>query len=457
MNDMPDLSALSWPHRAEIILVVGALVLLGLAPRLDRSRFAPALIGLLAAGTAIACGLQDTGANRLGLVVAGLAVVVGLLLLSSAELFDRRQTPEGASLLLIGGIGAVVLVTGTNLLELALGTEMISLVGAALVALGQGQRPLEAGFKYFVLTAVTFATLLFGMGLCFVATGSLDVPALGAAAEGLRPLAIVGVALFAIGLCFKLAVFPVHFGALDAYTAGPSSFVGAIMVLSKLGAAYALARLASGAGEVLQFPLMLVGLVTIAFAVLASFAQDDLRRLMAYSAVAHAGFLALGLGSAVDNAHTVGFYVVGYGAGALLMFACLAGTGTGPLPLSALKPGGSLQLGPARAIGMIVALLSLAGVPPLPGFWTKLAILKACFTQWGALATSIAALGGVLGVIYYLRPLPDLLAQTKETKGEGAVEALLAVGAVLAVVLVLGLVPGAMWDFVLPAPAVAGR
>jgi NADH-quinone oxidoreductase subunit N len=218
------------------------------------------------------------------------------------------------------------------------------------------------------------------------------------------------------------------------------------MVLSKLGAATALAKLASGAGETLQFPLMLVGLVTIGFAVLASFAQDDLRRLMAYSAVAHAGFLALGVGSGVPGGTAVAFYVVGYGAAALLAFACLAGTGTGPLPLSSLKPGGSLKLGPARAVGLIIALLSLAGVPPLPGFWAKLAILKVCFGAWGTLATWIAALGGVLGIIYYLRPLPDLLAQVKETKGQGTLDAVIAVGATVAVVIVLAFLPNLAWD-----------
>jgi NADH-quinone oxidoreductase subunit N len=180
--------------------------------------------------------------------------------------------------------------------------------------------------------------------------------------------------------------------------------------------------------------------------VLASFAQDDLRRLLAYSAVAHAGFLALGIASGVPGGAAVAFYVVGYGAAALLAFASLAGTGTGPLPLSALRPGGSLQLGPARAVGLIVALLSLAGVPPLPGFWTKLAILKVCFGHWGTLATAIAALGGVLGIIYYLRPLPDLLAQAKATRGQGTVDALVAVGATVAVVVVLSFLPNLAWD-----------
>ncbi|MDP2343209.1 MAG: proton-conducting transporter membrane subunit [Deltaproteobacteria bacterium] len=436
---------MSWVHAAEVVLIFGCLLLLAFAPKIERSRVIPAGIGIVVAVAAVVIGLQETGLSRLGLVVTGASLVVGMCLLSSAELFERRQTPEAAALLLIGGIGAIVLVDGKNLLELALGVEMISLAGAALVSLGQGQRPLEAGFKYFVLTAVTFATLLFGMALCFLATGSLDVPALGAVEAGLRPFAVVGVGLFAIGLCFKLAVVPVHFGALDAYTAGPSSFVGFIMVVSKLGAAIGLARLVSGAGEVLAVPLLGVGLVTISVAVIASFAQSDLRRLMAYSAIAHAGFLAVGVASGTTPSQTVGFYVVGYGAAALLAFACLAGTGTGPLPLSALKPGGSVQLGPARAIGLIVALLSLAGVPPFPGFWTKLAILQASWTSWGVAATSIAALGGVLGIVYYLRPLPDLFTQASETRSQSTFGALASTGVLLVVVIVLAVAPGIAW------------
>lgn len=442
---MPNFAALSWVNRAEVALVVCCLLLLGLAPRIDRSRMVPAGIGLLGAAAALFCAFNDTGAGRFGLVVVGGSIIVGMLLLSSAELFERKQTPEAGALLLIGGIGGLVLVNGANLLELALGVEMISLAGAALVALGQGQRPLEAAFKYFVLTAVTFATLLFGMALVFLASGSLNIPALGAIAAGLRPFAAVGVAFFAVGLCFKLAVVPVHFGALDAYTAGPSSFVGYIMVMSKLGAAIALARLCAGAGEVLGLPLMLIGLLSIPFAVIASFAQTDLRRLFAYSAVAHAGFLAVGAASGATPVQTVGFYVVGYGAAALLGFACLAGTGTGPLPLAAFKPGGTVHLGPARAIGLAVSLLSLAGVPPFPGFWVKLAVLQASYATWGLGATAVAAVGGVLGIIYYLRLLPDLFAQASETRSQSTFGALAATGLGLFVVVVLGVMPGIAW------------
>ncbi len=449
-STMASLGGMSWVNRAEVALVVGCLVLLGFAPKIDRSRLVPATIGLFCAGVVVFCGQHETALARAGLLAVGGALVGGILLLSSAELYDRKQTPEAAALLLIGGIGAIVLVNGANLLELALGVEMISLAGAALVSLGQGQRPLEAAFKYFVLTAVTFATLLFGMALVFLGTGSLDIPALGAVEGGRLAFVVVGVAFFAIGLCFKLAVFPVHFGALDAYTAGPSSFVGFIMVVSKLGAAVALARLVTGAGEVLALPLVVAGLLSIVVAVIASFAQTDLRRLMAWSAVAHAGFLAVGAASGTTPVQTVVFYVIGYGAAALLGFACLAGTGTGPVPLSALRPGGSVHLGPARAIGLMFSLLSLAGVPPFPGFWTKLAVLQAAWGSWGIGVVAVAAIGGVVGTVYYLRPLPDLFAQAAETRSESTFGALAATGLGLFAVVFLGLMPGLAW-------ALAGR
>jgi NADH-quinone oxidoreductase subunit N len=448
MSAIPNLANIPWLYRIEITLVVGALVLLLAAPRIDRSRVLPALLGLITVFVAAGSAAMTSAVFQPGIFLALGVLALGLLLLASAELYDVRQQPEAAALMLLGALGAIVLVTGRNLVELALGVELISLTGAALIALGRGERPLEAAFKYFLLTAVTFAMLLFGMALIFVGTGKLIVPNLQAVNTGLLPIAALGVLMFAIGLCFKLAVVPVHFGGLDAYTAGPSSFVGFLMVVSKLGAGAALVRFAGGAGEILTLPLLVMGLASIVFAVLASFAQTDLRRLLAYSAVAHAGFLAVGAASGVLGGKAVTYYVIGYGAAAMLAFAVLAGTGTGPLPLAALRPGGEVRLGPARAIGLTVALLSLAGVPPFPGFWVKLAILKACWEAWGLGVTAVVALGGVLGIIYYLRPLPDLFAAAKENPGNGTLGSLVATGLALAAVVVLGLAPGLIWPFI---------
>lgn len=441
------LASIAWIDRAAILVVLAALVLLAFAKNLESSPRAVSIIGLFGAAATVACGVQDgPGAARFGLVLAGTFMAVALLLLHTAELFDDNQRPEAAALVLVGGLGAFVLAHGRSLLELALGVEMISLSGAALVALGRGERPLEAGFKYFLLTAVTFATFLFGMALVFVGTGSLALPTATSAVAGAGPLVLAGVGLMVVGLAFKLAVVPVHFGALDAYTAGPSSFVGFIMMASKLGAAVALARLALGMGASIQQLLMGIGLVTIGFGVVASFAQTDLRRLLAWSAVAHAGFLAVAAGSGAAGADAVKYYLVGYGAAALLVFAALAGTGTSGFPISQLGSK-TRGLGRPRSLLLLLGLMSLAGVPPLPGFWTKLAVLEASWDAWGILPTALAALGGVVGIIYYLRPMPDLLAALKndeETAGGGT-----PVAAVLGVaVVVLGLVPALAWMLV---------
>lgn len=438
------LASLAQVDRAAILLVLACLVLLAFAKNLQGSPRLVAAIGLMGGAATVACGLQEVaGPLRYAMLVVGVIVAVAMLLLHTAELFDENQRPESAALLLVGGVGALVLATGRSLLELALGVEMISLAGAALVALGRGERTLEAGFKYFLLTAVTFATFLFGMALVFVGTGSLELPTAASAAGGMSVLVAAGVGLMVVGLAFKLAVVPVHFGALDAYTAGPAPFVGFVMVASKLGAAVALARLAVGMGSSIQQLLMGVGLVTIGFGVVASFAQTDLRRLLAYSAVAHAGFLALAAGSGTAGATAVKFYIVGYGAAAALCFAALAGTGTNGFPIAQLGSA-TRGLGRTRSLLLLVGLLSLAGVPPLPGFWTKLAVLEASWNSWGMLATALAALGGVVGIIYYLRPMPDLLAAVKndEESRAGGTAVALVLGIV---VVVLGVVPSLAW------------
>ena len=441
------LPALSWLHGAEILLVAAALVLLALVRNFERSRFAVAAVVAVAALAALGCGLMDDGSARLALIVAPLTLLTAAILLPTAELFDARQTPEAGALLLGGTVGGVVLTAAASLLEMALGVEMISLAGAALVGLGRGARPLEGAFKYFVLTAITFATLLFGMALVFLGTGSLDIPSLAAVTDGARPLVVAGVALMSIGLLFKLAAAPVHFGSLDAYTTGPSAFVGFIMVVSKLGAAVALSRLVIGTSASVGTALLVCGLVTIGIGVLASFAQTDLRRLLAYSAVAHAGFLALAAGSASAGGDSAArFYVIGYAAAALLCFASLAGTGTEPFSINALRPGGTQPLGRLRGAGLLLGLFSLAGVPPLPGFWIKLAVLQSTWQQWGLLPTTLAAVGGVVGVIYYLRPTPDLLAQARAQAPERpALEDALIVG-LMVLVVALGVWPALGWS-----------
>ncbi|HEY8477607.1 MAG TPA: proton-conducting transporter membrane subunit, partial [Chloroflexota bacterium] len=131
-----------------------------------------------------------------------------------------------------------------------------------------------------------------------------------------------------------------------------------------------------------------------------------------------------------------------YSAAALLAFLALAGRGTEPLPLGNVS---REQLDALRALGLALALLSLAGIPPTPGFWAKLAVLRVSWEALGLWPTLLAALGGVAGVLYYLRPLPDLLAATRSAGSPAPlVRPAVALGAL--VVLLLALVPGVAWS-----------
>jgi NADH-quinone oxidoreductase subunit N len=223
---------------------------------------------------------------------------------------------------------------------------------------------------------------------------------------------LAGILLVGLGFAYELALVPLHFGTVDAYTAGAPSLTGFVMAASKVAAVIALSRLIASVSQGLQGPLPLasvlvvIGLISIVLGTFAALAQTELRRLLAYSAVANAGFLALALGCGPEGRAAAIFYVVTYATTALLVFAALAGRGPGPLRLQDVKLEG---IGALRALALVLGLLSLAGIPPTPGFWAKLAVLDATWAAIGFWPTLIAALGGVFGALYYLKPLPDLL------------------------------------------------
>jgi NADH-quinone oxidoreductase subunit N len=422
---------------AVIVLVVGALIILALAAPLTQR---PALVSGLTFLTAISAALvafTDPGTRIATLGLAGVAAIVGLMV-PTLELELPVQRPEAGALVLLGASGAVALATSADLLQLALGLEVLSLSAVVLIGMSAGRRPVEAAFKYFVLATVSLSALLFGVGLIYLATGNIGFPSLASAPS---PLVIAGVALIGVGIAFELALVPLHWGALDAYTAASPGIAGFIMAASKLAAALALGRLALSSGVALDAVLALIGVFSIIWGTVGAVSQRDLRRMLAYSAIVHAGFIALAAGSGVEGRVAAAFYGLIYGAMALLTFAALSGRGSGPVPLSTLTAEG---LGTTRSLALSLGLLSLAGVPPLPGFWAKLAVLGPAWTNAGALPTVIAVAGGVAGALYYLRPVPNLLASLRlpDVAPPSPRSAIALAG--LAVT-VLGLIPGFAW------------
>jgi NADH-quinone oxidoreductase subunit N len=400
-----------------IILSIGALVILLFTSALTRNTAALAAVGAATLVLAIFPALRGDGATLAATLVVAAAGIVGMLLLHSVELSESSQKPEIGALLLLGSAGALVFATANDLLTAVIGLETLSLTGATLAALSRGTRPVEAAFKYFVLASISAAVLLFGIGLIFIATGSFSWPTLAAADPAYRWLLLAGVLLVGLGFAYELALVPLHFGTVDVYTASAPALAGFVMAASKVAAVIALSRLIASASQGLQGPLPLasvlvvIGLISIVWGTFAALVQTDLRRLLAYSAVANAGFMALALGCGAEGRAASIFYVVTYTTTVVLAFAALAGRGAGPFALADIKLEG---MGALRAIALGLALLSLSGIPPTPGFWAKLAVLDASWHTFGILPTLIAALGGVFGALYYMKPLPDLLSVVRE-------------------------------------------
>jgi NADH-quinone oxidoreductase subunit N len=415
------------------ILVLGAVVLLLVVGPVSRRPLLASLLGLPFSIIAGGIGLQAPA--PLSLAVVGLCAVatVALLLLPVLQAEVPAHVAEAAALLLLGTGGAVALAGATDLVQIVVGLETLALSAVILVALSAGERPLEAAFKYFVLGALSLASLLYGLGLIYLSTGSFDFPSPSMS----TPMITVGLVLVALGIGFELAIFPFQWGAVDAYSAAAPSLAGYIMSASKLAAAFALVRVVIGSGPSTATVMIWVGCATIMWGTFGALAQArDLRRMLAYSAVTHAGFIALAIGSSAGAPTVAGFYAVVYGSMAMLVFAALAASPTGDIA----------TLGPLRAGALALGLFSLSGIPPTPGFWAKLAVLVAVWQAFGLIPTLIAVAGGVFSVLYYLRPLPELLATIRERTPAAATRApvpgVLVAGAL---VILLGLFPGVAW------------
>ncbi|HEY1292238.1 MAG TPA: proton-conducting transporter membrane subunit [Chloroflexota bacterium] len=437
-------------YSAIVALVAAAVLILLLVQRLSGHPRAVAYTGLLFAIVAGFFGWQAPQPIALAIVALSLTCGIGLLLIPVLEPAVPMHVAEAAAVLLLGTAGAIGLANASDLLQAVVGLETLALGAVTLVALSAAERSLEAAFKYVVLGAISLAGLLYGLGLVYLGTGSLAFPT--AAQIGANPLTLAGVVLVGLGFAFELALVPLHWAALDAYTAAAPGLAGFVMSASKVAAAFALGRLVIAAGVQTSQLLVWGGSLTILLGTFGALWQaGDFRRVLAYSAITHAGFIGLALGSGPAGPTTAGFYAATYASMAMLVFAGLSATPTVP-DLEGLAGTSALPdlraLDRLRALAVGLGLLSLSGIPPTPGFWAKLAVLVVAWQSAGWLPTLIAIFGGVFSVLYYLRPLPDIFAALR---GEGAVtRPVLVPGVVvaLAVVVVLSIVPGVAWYLV---------
>ena len=334
-------------------------------------------------------------------------------------------------LVLYAALGMHLLASTRHLLLMLVALEALSLPLYALATWRRGQG-LEAALKYFLLGALA-AALFYG------ATGSL---VLGAPGEG--PLYALALGLLLVGLGFKAALAPFHFWTPDVYQGSPTPVVLFMATSVKAAAFAALLRVAAP-------PEALALLVALSVVVgnLAALAQKEAKRLLAYSSIAHAGYMALALYT--GNAQALGFYLLTYVLATGLAFAVLSQISPDRVPLEALR--GLYRKDPLLGLAFLVAMLSLLGLPPLAGFWGKyLAFAEAARAgAWGVLV--LALVTSAVSAYYYLGLGLAVFARPEETPFRpGPPWARAAVVAAGVLLLALGLLPG----LVLPALAAGG-
>lgn len=310
-------------------------------------------------------------------------------------------------------LGMMVLVSAHSLLTVYLGLELLSLSMYAMVALRRNSVfAAEAAMKYFVLGALASGMLLYGISLIYGITGNLDLNMVrdvvlekGRDDVGL----MLGVVFVVVGIAFKLGAAPFHMWVPDVYEGAPTAVTLFIGTAPKVAAFGMLIRLlVDGLGPLQEDwgqMLMLLAIVSMGVGNVVAIAQRNIKRMLAYSTIAHAGFLLLGLTSGTTQGYASAmFYIISYALMALGSFALIIGLGRKGQEADQLDDfKGIFRSHPWYAFMTLILMLSMAGVPPFLGFWAKWGVLQTVIESGNAWLAVVAVAFSVIGLFYYLR------------------------------------------------------
>ena len=411
----------------EFYLVAAACVLLladaFMKPEQRWSLHWLSIVVLLMAGFLVIAGQPDVTVTAFGdmfirdqtseiLKVFALLCTVLVFIYARPYLLDRKQfVGEFYTLMIFATIGVMLLVSAGNLVMIYLGLELLTLSSYALVALNRDS-PLssEAAIKYFVLGALSSGMLLYGMSMVYGATGTLDLAQLHAAVpqSAMPHLLVFGLIFMLVGIAFKLGAAPFHMWIPDVYQGAATpvtTFIASTSKLAAFGMAWRL--LETGLGDLSQHwqpMLAVIAVLSMAIGNLVAIVQTNLKRMLAYSTISHMGYLLMGLVNAGPEGYASAmFYAISYALMSTVAFGvilALARAGFECEEIADLK--GLNQRSPWFAALMALAMFSLAGVPPLFGFYAKYLVLQAAIDAhmlWLALAGAVFA---IVGLYYYL-------------------------------------------------------
>ena len=381
--------------------------------------------------------------DQWGLLFTGLIVVSTLTTLAiSRDVFlsEGNRKEEYYLLILLSTLGAIVLCQSSHIVSLLLGMELMGIAVYAMIAFPEDDAlPLEASIKYLILSACASAMLLFGFALLYAATGDLSFAGIGSkvgsAYESNSMLVVAGTAMVLSGIGFKLSLVPFHMWTPDVYEGAPTPVTNFLATVSKGAMFVALTRLVLD-GQFYQFPslmfvLTLISVGSMLVGNLLALRQENVKRLLAYSSIAHFGYLLMviiGFSSFKETEEILGlgrdaltFYLAAYILSTLAAIVVVANVAKEKKAhIDAFT--GLFWKQPIQAATLMVAMLSFAGIPLTAGFMGKFYLITLGLDAGLWLLLSGLIIGSAIGIYYYLRlifamssPLGDLLVPAKQS------------------------------------------
>jgi len=476
----PALPALAWPVLVPMLIVAAAgfaCMGLDLAPPRGRKGHlaATGVLGLVAAGLASLLLWGHPGAtfqamvvlDRFALFVNVVVCLAGALVLLLSVGYVRRQRAEGGEyyvLVLFAALGMMLMASAVDLLMVFLGLELMSLALYVLAGFFRTRAASnESAMKYFLLGAFASGFFLYGIALLYGATGTTSLARLaGAVADpgaGRGPLVLAGLGLLLVGFGFKTSAVPFHQWAPDVYEGAPTAVAAFIATGSKAAAFAALLRVLGALRPVEADWLRLVwilAVLTMTLGNVVALAQQNLKRMLAYSSIAHVGYMLVGL-AALGGAGgaAVLFYLLVYSfatIGAFGVILLLEREGVEAVELAAY--GGLAARHPVLALALAVFMLSLIGMPPTAGFIGKFYLFSAAVERDLIWLVVIAVLNSVVAAYYYLRLIVYMY--MREPEGAEVRAALtpaawVSLAVAVAGTVVLGVLPGSVFARALDA------
>jgi NADH-quinone oxidoreductase subunit N len=405
----------------------------------------------------------------MGLVLAASAIVV---LLSFPYLEGRSEHKEEFYLLLILATeGSMVLACASHMVSIFLALELLSISLYALISYPRTEPlPLEAGIKYLVLAASSSAFLLFGLALLYVAGGSMDLAGMtGFPTDGAARFSyLAGMLLVLAGIGFKLAVVPFHLWTPDVYQGAPLPVTAFVATVSKGGVfAFLLRWLSFGTGSSGASVLPVLGVVAIASMLagnLLALRQTNLKRLLAYSSIAHMGYFFVAVVAGGDLGRPAAtYYLAAYLVSILGAFGSLLMVSDDRQEAETLEDvRGLFWRRPVLASVFTAMILSLAGIPLTAGFLGKFYVLTAGASTAAWTLIAVLIVSSTIGLVYYLRIIVAMFAETGGTPRSVSIPgspftSRVVLGLLTVCLLVLGVYPGPVWSAITAASSSLSR